>query len=168
MQYAPKLNDKSINFGTALYNYNQSNKLNNINFDPQIFTVYQDPNSIFITLNQPKENVVPEEFTIFSILSTTVQVYGGNLVIGYTNYIIPSAELVINTEKTVIGWEYSYANNTGVIKDFGTPPLVYDMAYMRKPLYEITLTGSVSANNQYSVISKKYDTQVFPANFGGV
>lgn len=161
----PKRSDSKIDFSAYRDQVLSVNKLNNLRFNNQHFSVIDNGTGKFVSLASRRDFITEEDFMISAVASdettVTLTILGGTITIGITEIVAGDTQVVISTNIAYVGWEYSYEANTLTIKNFGDT-WATDDAYIRKCLYVFETTGSDTLPH---LTRKKTPSMIFPANF---
>ena len=158
MANLPKKTDQGIDFTTFSQNAKDVQKLNNLQFDPTVFIVYEDPSGIYVSTWAGSDLVAtPTEFEIKTIAGYTVTIYGGIFTIGKTDFTIADTPLTITTDCT-IGIEYTFGGGAAIV-NFGSS-YAQDDDHIRVRLYALKYgTGGAE-------VVKKCKHVIFPGEWG--
>jgi len=133
-------------------------KLNNMQFDPAVFTVLEDNSGIFVSsIAQAEVEEIPEEFTITEITGDSVTIAGGVYTIGETDFTIADKTFTI-TNNCILGIEYTFSEQSIDLINFGST-YAQDTDHIRKRLYEITYASNTAS------IETKCNHVIHPANW---
>lgn len=140
-------------------------KHDNLRFNPFDFYVMSNNTGEYVSLQNKEAKKVTSDFEISNIEVTDdnliIQIYGGTILIGITEITCADTILTLTTQKSYVGWEYSYSAETLSLVNFGST-LAYDDNYIRKCLY---LFEKSTGSNTPELKRIKYNSQVYPANF---
>lgn len=93
--------------------------------------------------------------------ATHVRIYGGEIQIAdRVPVTVGNTALEITVDYSKVGYEYTYASGTLVIKNFGAS-MAYDAAHYRKWLYQFRLVNSL-----VSLFRLNFMGPSLPSNFG--
>jgi len=154
----PKRTDPELKYTVILELYRKMRKILNIKFDKNKFIVAEDDSGTFVTIKTQVFGGITD-FDIKEILNNTITLYGGSIVIGYTETTCPDTSLTITTPTATIGWQYEYATGIFSITNFGST-FSLDSSFIRRKLYAVKKVG----DNVF--ITRNYKPEVYPSNFG--
>lgn len=108
----------------------------------------------------PMPEVIPEDFSISSIVAGTVNMRGGSIWVGLVEYAAVDTALAISVSPSWLGWEYSFAAPALTLVNFGST-FAQDDDHIRAALWQVEKVGTF-----VRVIRARPCTTIFPANFG--